>query len=445
MIVMKIGGAVLKSPDGFFRMASIINDTQKPAVVVISALAKTTRWLADAARAAEGLNPDEYKSALGRIIDFHSGLALNIFANERLAECLAFYDDTYNEILSYLDSIHITKELTPRTLDIILSFGEHLALKTIGLFLQGKVVRALALDAKEIIVTDNQFGRAKPISTATKKKINAKLIPILKENKVVLIPGFIARSIDGEITTMGMESSNLTAALLAELLGVDTLSIWTDVEGFMSADPRIVPDAVHLRGMTYRQAMKAANSGLKLFHPEMIDHAMTKNITLIYRSAIKPNGKRSIINDKIPAETPVLILKEDICFSRIQSISPVDSASVIRLIEEAPGVSLLAVDRTLDSLSYIYSDCHSESSIENVIIPDTANPEQFRNCSLITVMNINLGLSLKLLPEISECFDNSGKEIFITSGVEKNTFKLLLPKEIGRDVLKKLHEIIYPE
>ncbi len=452
MNVMKIGGAVLKSPGGFLRMASIINAADKPAVVVISALAKTTRWLAGAARSAEQLDKDEYTSDLGRIIDFHSGLARKILNNNILPEALAFFQNTHTEISTYLESIYITNELTPRTLDIIMSFGEQLALKTIGLFLQGQGIVSIQLDAKEIIVTDNNFGFAKPIIPATKNNIDTKLIPILNENKVVLIPGFIARNMDGETTTMGMESSNLTAALLAELLGVGTLTIWTDVEGFMTADPRRIPEAVHLGGMNYRQATQAANNGLKLFHPEMITRARKKNIALIYRSAAKPNGNKSIINDETPAEMPVLILKEDVCFLRIQSISPKDSSLIAGSIEKAAGVSLLAVRRTLDSLTCVYADIHSDIDTESIVreinLPDNVNLEHFRNCSLITVMNITLRELLKITPEISEYFDenhnnHNDKEMFIFAGMENDTLQLLTSQETGGNVLKRLHKIIY--
>jgi len=312
MKVMKFGGSVLRSHEGFTQMVNILRSQSNiPLLVIISAFATSTRDLERSARAAERGEQELAIAFCDEIIREHRHFSDELLTNTTTKDALGFFlDECATRLNQLLRGISITRELTPRTLDIILSYGEMLALHIVRHFLGESGFDLTFVDSSTIIVTNAVHGAATPDSSRTALNVERVLRPAFVKSNVVLSQGFVAKSFSGEITTMGKESSNLTATLLAEHLGADEVVIWTDVEGIYSADPKLIPKAQPIPQMNYDQARKAAASGLKLIYSTMIEPSERANIPLVFRSAFAPDGNCTRILAQADSWLPLFAIRE---------------------------------------------------------------------------------------------------------------------------------------
>ena len=314
MKVMKFGGAILRNGDGFTAMSKIIkSETEKPLIIIISAFSTATRALARSARLAESGDEKGAMKLLDFIVSEHKTFAKDIIKEKTHFHYLnQFYKETSERIRELLNGIYVTGDLTPRILDIVMSYGEYLALQTVDSFLDEQGISHTCIDAASVIVTNSDYGKAKPNISETQLNVNKILKPALKDSGVVLVQGFVARSTAGELTTMGMESSNLTSALLANLLGASELVFWTDVDGIRTADPKIAKITLPVKSLSYSDAYTLGVNGLKLLYPGMFSLIEEKKIRTVFCSVYKPDGDYTEINISNHNNKPILIYLEDL-------------------------------------------------------------------------------------------------------------------------------------
>lgn len=272
---MKFGGAALRTPEGFRRMAQILRrDASRPTLVVVSAFATATRDLEFAARLALGGNVAAAHERLDHVMDDHRALVQSTVPNAEAREALAaLLDEVRSEIAALLDGVSILAQLTPRTLDAILAFGEFLALHIARHALSAEGLDVTSLDVRRVLVTDERFGMATPSIERTRLRVEHDLRPLFQDHDVVLVQGFVGRSESGATTTMGKESSNLTAAVLGAVLEASEIVIWTNVAGIRSGDPDVCDVTFPRPTMSYAEARTAAEHGVKLLYPTMIEPA----------------------------------------------------------------------------------------------------------------------------------------------------------------------------
>ncbi|MBK9246828.1 MAG: hypothetical protein IPM69_01630 [Ignavibacteria bacterium] len=316
---MKFGGSVLRNPEGFAQMVHILRAESAPMLVIISAFGSSTRDLEHAARDAESGKQDLAYAYSDAVLNEHRHFADSLLKDTTTKSALNFFlDESSIRIKDLLKGISITRELTNRTLDIILSYGELLAIHIVRHFLDEAGFELTFVSAENIIVTDNVHGAATPNHKLTAHKVVSALLPAFEKKKIVLTQGFVAKSSLGEITTMGKESSNLTATLLAELLSATEVIIWTDVEGICTADPKIVSDSRTIPSMSYAEAHNAAVAGLKLIYSTMIEPAERSNIPITFRSAFHiTSNYTTISHQSVHSELPLIALKEHTNLSQI--------------------------------------------------------------------------------------------------------------------------------
>ncbi len=319
-IVAKFGGAVLRSPAGFEALRSRVRELlPTPLVLVISALAGVTRRLESAARAAEHGDDAAAHHHAEALLSMHLEYCQQLFPELSLrrhveGELLQIAE----QLRRYLRGIAITQELTPRTLDRVRACGELWAFALVEAFLRQESFALVPLPAPELIVTDARHGFAQPLWEPTQQQLQQKLLPALQPNTVVLTQGFIARSQQGELTTMGQESSALTAALLAAMLRSSPLLLWTDVAGVRRCDPKLVPDAALLPQLSYAQARRLAAYGLKLLYPRMLSVLEQHGAEAEIRSAFCPTDGCTRIGPADGKLPPVLITREGLRLYRFR-------------------------------------------------------------------------------------------------------------------------------
>lgn len=278
--LVKIGGALVNSRENFLKLIELISSNEyENSFFVISGFGKTTQKLKNIAETALNSSDNALELLNELIADL---LTLSI------SECS--FDDDILHLQRMIKGINITQELTPKLMDRIMSYGEILSVKLIKSNIDNENIHFV--DAENLIVTDSNFNNANPILDLSKNKT----LSYLSEHQYskYITQGFIAADANGQRTTMGMESSNLTATLLADFLKLKELTIITDVDGIRNIDPKLSKNTKLIENLSYQDALILANYGLKQIYPKMIEIAEKENIEIFYRSLDNKEEKTRI-------------------------------------------------------------------------------------------------------------------------------------------------------
>src|SRR5580658_7773981 len=282
LVVMKFGGTSVEDPAAIGRTAAIVAGRVaqgKQPVVVVSAMAKVTDQLLRAATCAAAGDRTGALAISSRLRSRHRDTAAALVKTP--ADCTALQNlidqkfDSLDEILRGLAAI---LELTPRVSDLIVSYGERISSRIVAAAFLEREIDAAHVDAREIVVTDSQFQRAVPQDAIIEKRVNQHLIPHIAAGRVPVMGGFIGSNEAGITTTIGRGGSDFTGALIGSALSADAIEIWTDVDGIMTADPRVCPDALRVKIISFEEAAELAYFGAKVLHPATILPAVKKNI-----------------------------------------------------------------------------------------------------------------------------------------------------------------------
>jgi aspartate kinase len=282
LVVMKFGGTSVEDPAAIRRTAAIVAGRVaqgKQPIVVVSAMAKVTdQLLRAAAIAAEG----DRTGALAissRLRSRHRDTAAALVADSgALVDRIDLKFDSLDEILRGLSAI---LELTPRVSDLIVSFGELFSSRIVAAAFREQGINTVHVDSRQIIITDSQFQKAIPQDDLIEERVPKKLLPLLAAGQVPVMGGFIASNQAGISTTLGRGGSDFTAALIGGALRAEAIEIWTDVDGIMTADPRVCPDALRVKVISFEEAAELAYFGAKVLHPATILPAVKKNIPVL--------------------------------------------------------------------------------------------------------------------------------------------------------------------
>jgi aspartate kinase len=303
MIVMKFGGSSVESAKAIQRVASIVRDRSgQHAVVVVSAMGKTTDKLLVIARLSTEGNRQAAARELARLRQFHLTEAA---ALARRAEAIRLDGDLralFDELERILRDVADSGSLTPRLSDAVSSFGERLSSLIVTAGFRQAGIDAVHLDARDAIVTDCRHTHAAPLFTET----NALLRRKISRQRVTVMGGFIGATEDGVTTTLGRGGSDYSAAIVGAALGVDEIQIWTDVDGMLTCDPRIVSAAHCLRTISFAEAEQMAKSGAKVLHPATVVPAVRQGIPIVIRNSRNPGAPGTRIVRENPNDGAVM-------------------------------------------------------------------------------------------------------------------------------------------
>ncbi len=282
---MKFGGTSVEDPAAIGRTAAIVAGRMaqgKNPVVVVSAMAKVTDQLLRAAAAASQGDRAGALAISSRLRSRHRDTA-NVLVKNDTDRCalVALIDQEFDALDEILRGVAAILELTPRISDLIVSFGERTSSRIVAAAFREQSIDAAHVDAREVIITDSQFQKAIPQDDIIEKKAAEKLLPLLRESKVPVMGGFIASNEAGITTTLGRGGSDFTGALVGGALHAEAIEIWTDVDGIMTADPRVCPDALRVKTISFEEAAELAYFGAKVLHPATILPAVKKNIPVL--------------------------------------------------------------------------------------------------------------------------------------------------------------------
>ena len=325
LVVMKFGGTSVEDAAAIGRTAAIVAGRVaqgKSPVVVVSAMAKVTDQLL---RAAEVASRGDRTGALAiseRLRSRHRDTAADLVKNakDRVA-LMSMVDEKFDKLDEILRGLAAILELTPRVSDLIVSFGERISSRMVTAAFREQGIDAAHVDAREIIVTDSQFQKAIPQDDIIEKRAPEKLLPLVEAGKAPVMGGFIASNEAGLTTTLGRGGSDFTGALVGGALNAAAIEIWTDVDGIMTSDPRVCPDALRVRVISFEEAAELAYFGAKVLHPATILPAVRKNIPV------------SVLNSRNAAcEGTRIISLAPHCRSPFKSIAVKKKLSIIDVV-----------------------------------------------------------------------------------------------------------------
>src|SRR6267143_4477970 len=289
--VMKFGGTSVGDAACIARAARIVTEAQRESAVVavVSAMSGVTNRLVEAAKRAGGGDRERGSILIGELRKQHAEALAAIVSNEA---CRTDVTAAMNEILAegqrLLDGTALLRELTARALDAISSLGERLCAPIFAGAVAELGVKSRAIAATELIVTDTFHGGAEPRMDLTRACCEKTLRPLLNDSCVPVVTGFIGATAEGVLTTLGRGGSDYSATILGAALGADEVIIWTDVDGVLTADPRLVPDARTIPEISYREAAELAYFGAKVLHPKTLRAVMPAGIPVWIRNSFEP-------------------------------------------------------------------------------------------------------------------------------------------------------------
>jgi len=278
---MKFGGTSVEDAKAMERTAAIVRGRRErglDAVVVVSAMAKVTDHLLAAAAAA---GRDDKAGALAisaRLRHRHIDTAADLLRGERLAQLQSAIHQELDSLDDLLRGIAAVGELTERTNDLVVSFGERLSSQMVAAAFEQRGLQGVHVDARTCIITDSHYGKAAPLESAIEAKLAEIVLPLIAAGQTPVMGGFIGSNAEGITTTLGRGGSDYTAALVGGGLHAGAIEIWTDVNGIMTTDPRICPDALRVKTISFEEAAELAYFGAKVLHPATILPAVQKSI-----------------------------------------------------------------------------------------------------------------------------------------------------------------------
>jgi aspartate kinase len=285
LVVMKFGGTSVEDPAAIGRTAAIVEGRvaqSKNPVVVVSAMARVTDQLLRAASCASQGDRTGALAISARLRSRHRDTAAALVKTpEDAAALVTLIDNKFDSLDEVLRGLAAILELTPRISDLIVSYGERISSQIVAAAFRERGIDAAHVDAREVIITDSEFQKAAPIDALIEQRAQEHLLPLIKKGRVPVMGGFIASNEAGMTTTLGRGGSDFTGALVGGAVNADAIEIWTDVDGIMTADPRVCPDALRVKTISFEEAAELAYFGAKVLHPATILPAVKKNIPVL--------------------------------------------------------------------------------------------------------------------------------------------------------------------
>jgi len=324
MKVLKFGGSSVGNSERIRAVKNIIASEPLPLVLVVSAFQGVTDSLKSISEAAAGHDPG-YRPKLDELIRKHRSVCSELLEGDKLDSTLSVIDLMFQELVETLSGLFLLRELSKYSLDKVLSVGERLSSAIISEFFENSVL----VDSREFIKTDDNYGNANVDFTLTNSLIKKK---ILKKKKLIIVPGFISSTTANESTTLGRGGSDYTAAIIAASINAEILEIWTDTDGFMTADPRKVDKAYAIESLTYSEAIELSHFGAKVIYTPTLRPVYKKLIPVVIRNSFNPEAIGTLISEKSSNGSR----------SPIKGISSIDHIDLITL----QGPSMVGVSGT---------------------------------------------------------------------------------------------------
>jgi aspartokinase/homoserine dehydrogenase 1 len=459
MKVLKFGGSSVQDAGKIRHVISIIRQEAGGGklCVVCSAMKGVTDDLVRAAKNAEAGHTD-YREIVTRIRDRQARAAEALFPEAEREEALAPLFADCSELFDILHGIELLEECSPRSLDLVMSFGERLNCRLIASAMRSMGIAASYVDARGLIVTNDRYGSAQVDFKASYRKIRRRFSTL---KGIALVTGFIAATPEGVTTTLGRNGSDYTAALLAAGLNAESFEVWKDVDGVLSADPSVVKDAFVINEVSYEEAMEMSFFGAQIIHPYTMGPVLEKGIPLRVKNTLNPSAPGTRIARDIKRHS-----------WPITSIASITDVALINVegsgMQGTPGIAsrVFAALAKADVNVIMISQASSEHSIcivcraaqakkalaglkaELVREMETrliGNPELIKDLEIVAVIGENMrgtpGLSGRLFSALGEKKINV---LAIAQGSSERNVSFVVESRDGNEAINTVHRAFFP-
>jgi aspartate kinase len=349
-LIMKFGGTSVADADAIRRLIDIVGRQRtlagSPPVVVVSALAGVTDKLVDVARMAEAGQADAAAAELRTLSARHAAVAAAVTSAGRGA-LLGAIEREFEELIGIVHALAVLQEVSPRSLDAVLAAGEVVSSRIVAAACADHHLPGRWVDSRAVLVTDAEHNGAAPDMTATEQRVRAQLTPLVERGAIPVLGGFIGATAAGITTTLGRGGSDYSAAIFGACLGVDEIQIWTDVDGMLTADPRVVPQPQVVPQLSFAEASELAYFGAKVLHPSTILPAVARNIPVRILNSRRPDRGGTTITSAgaaTPGRVTAIACKRDVTVIDITSTRMLMAHGFLRRLFEVFERMKTAVD-----------------------------------------------------------------------------------------------------
>ncbi|HLW76928.1 MAG TPA: aspartate kinase [Bryobacteraceae bacterium] len=290
LLVMKFGGTSMGSAERIRAAAKILAEAhaKRPVIAVVSAMSKVTDLLLACLRTAEAGDKKDFDESLKKLNKRHFETCRELLPASRQEAALAGVHTLLTEFSRIAKGVMMLGERPPKSIDEAVAIGERLSAYLLAEYLESQEIRAAAVNGADIIATDAVFGNATPLMQPTRERAAAVLRPLLEQRTIPVVTGFNGSTLDGRPTTLGRGGSDFSASIIAAAMDAAELWIWTDVDGIMTGDPRLVKDARVLDAVTYNEAAELAYNGAKVLHPRTLAPLVDRQIGVWSKNSFAP-------------------------------------------------------------------------------------------------------------------------------------------------------------
>jgi aspartate kinase len=450
MIVMKFGGTSVQDAKAIERAAEIVKGrlAQKP-VVVVSAMSKVTDQLLAMARAAGNGDRKNALSLSRALRERHYNTAGELLGTALFTEFhgdLGVYFEALDELLRGIAAVG---ELTPRTTDHVAAFGEILSSRIVSAAFSAQGIQSTMVDSRECVVTDAEHMRAAPLMEETNQRLKSKVQPVLDKGRVPVMGGFIGATKAGITTTIGRGGSDYSAAIVGAGLGAERIEIWTDVDGMMTTDPNMCPEARRIKVISFDEAAELAYFGAKVLHPATVLPAIQRNIPVYVLNSRNPGCEGTRISARVPHCRnffKAIAAKKRITIIVVAAPRMLLAHGFLRAIFEAFDRHRVAVDVVSTSEVSVSLTVDSNESIPALAadLAKLADVKYEGRKAIVCLVGENLretpGIAARVFGELSDV-----KIRMISQGASEINLTFVIEEDEVPQVIRRLHKTFFSD
>ena len=448
---MKFGGTSVADPDAINRLITIVKQripaAKAPApVVVVSALSGVTDTLVEVTRLAENGEGDRAAAILKDLRARHIAVATAVTIDSRVA-VLADVQREFDELIGLVHALSVLREVSPRSTDAVHAVGEVVSSRIVAAAFADRRVPSAWVDARAVLVTDGEHTGAVPDMVSTCERVQERLAPLQTAGRVAVLGGFIGATANGVTTTLGRGGSDYSAAIVGACLGVDEIQIWTDVDGMLTADPRIVPQPRVVPQLSFLEASELAYFGAKVLHPSTILPAIGKNIPVRILNSRRPDNPGTLItaeSHQAEGQLTAIACKRDVTVIDITSTRMLMAHGFLRRLFEVFERFRTAVDVVTTSEVSVSVTVDDTRRLETIVdsLRTFAEVSCEREMAIICAVGENLRADPTLFGRAVTALDRVPLRLVSQAASRRNITFVLRDSDVPHAMMR-LHETFF--
>lgn len=452
MIVMKFGGTSIADASAVARVVNLIKtERNRKKIVVVSAISEATNILTKVAMLAAGHNWQQCKKILDPLKQRHLKIATDLISSkDLLTKTKKQVNDYFNLLDAKIKNMPQTADVAPIDFAQIVAYGELLSSTILhGVMLANNMENSL-IDARQIIVTDNNYLKGKPNIELMLQKMPPLLTKHLNQGSIVLTQGFIASTKKGITTILEREGSDYSASLIGATMGADEIQIWTDVDGIRTADPKIVKNTKRIAHLSFDEAATISHFGAKIIHPLTLEPAVSRDIPVRILNSINPSPKKS---------STLIKTKRSPKRQKIISIAYKEDVNIINIVPKCPTMKKEFLQKVLAFFEKNNINIYTIFNADNFVSLIVNQYEKFNTMAdklakfakinveedkvQVTVVSKGYSNSQHLIKIIRKTLNDYDIKIITAAGLSNNDLVLVVAKDQMTTIIQKLHQLFF--